>query len=470
MVEIPESAKPLGNRVRLHRVGNEDADLAQFCRSVLPSGSFKTILIKPNWVKHQEDPCFPIEALVTSTNLIEAVIEACLRKYPDAQEITIGDVPLQSCDWELLMRQAGVDRLIEKYSGVVRPQIRFVDLRREIYREGKRYRSDGGSGSSGDPRGYREVRLDGTSFLDPISEASEKFRVADYSPRETVSSHKRGFHRYLIAATALSCDLLINLPKMKVHQKAGVTGALKNLVGVNGQKAYLVHYRAGLARQHGDEFPDDISKLVRLQSWLRQCLHDRSRTLFHLLRLGWLPLKRLAGIQTRGTPENLGKSFYLAGGAWHGNDTIWRMVYDLNRIIRYADGSGNLTSAPQRAYVAIMDAMVAGEGNGPLQPLPVDLQLVLAADDPFKMDIVMARLMGFDYRKIVTLRQHRCFADPEWGNFTPEELMVESDGDRVESLDRLPVLRRFLAPPGWKSHIELEEMDAEGTFQAESVL
>ena len=75
------------------------------------SRSVRTILIKPNWVRHEEDDNFPIRALVTSTQLIEAVVEACLVKYPEVEEITVGDVPLQGCDWSKLMRQAGIDRL-----------------------------------------------------------------------------------------------------------------------------------------------------------------------------------------------------------------------------------------------------------------------------------------------------------------------------------------------------------------------
>ena len=442
--------KRVPSHVRIHTLRNESHDLVNFCLGVLPPGNFKTILIKPNWVKHQEDPDFPIEALVTTSTLIDAVIEACLQKYPDAGEITVGDVPLQSCDWDLLVRQAGIDQLIAKYGKVQRPQIRIIDLRREIMKDRERLPAPG------DPKGYCEVTLDERSFLEPISEATEKFRVADYTPQETISSHKHGFHRYLIAGSALACDLLINLPKMKVHQKAGVTGALKNLVGINGQKAYLVHYREGMARQHGDEFPDHISPLVRVQSRLRQSVQSRSRILFRLLRFGWLPLKRVAGIKTKGTRENLTKKFYLAGGAWHGNDTIWRMVYDLNRIIRYADRCGKLQSTPQRTCVSIMDAIVSGEGNGPLQPLPVNTGLVLAADDPFAMDMVMARLMGFDYGKIPILSHHAAFADPDWGNFAPEELTIEKDGNSSIGLNSLVPVQRFLPAPGWSSHIELE--------------
>jgi hypothetical protein len=35
----------------------------------------------------------------------------------------------------------------------------------------------------------------------------------------------------LIAKDVLEADIIINLPKLKMHKKAGVTNALKNFVG-----------------------------------------------------------------------------------------------------------------------------------------------------------------------------------------------------------------------------------------------
>src|SRR5262249_10768741 len=96
-----------------------------------------------------------------------------------------------------------------------------------------------------------------------------------------------------------------------------------------------------------------------------------------------------------------------------------------------------------------------GEGNGPLQSLPVETGVVLAGSDPFQVDMVMAQLMGFDYRKIPSLRHHKAFADPEWGNFSPDTLLIDNDNTVLCGLSALPVLREFLAPPGWASHIEL---------------
>src|SRR5579862_8175483 len=188
----------------------------------LPGGDFRRILVKPNWVRHEEDPAFPIEAMVTNSSLIETVIEACLAKYPAVEEITVGDVPLQGCDWSKLMRQAGIDRLMRKYNSRESPRIRFVDLRRELAVVTDGFIRKIPNASGGDPKGYREVILDQESFLDPISEDEKAFRVSDYSPEKTESSHTRGFHRYLIAASALDCDLFINLPKVKTHQKSGL--------------------------------------------------------------------------------------------------------------------------------------------------------------------------------------------------------------------------------------------------------
>jgi len=55
-----------------------DTDPAEFIRRNLPEGSFRRIVLKPKWVKHEEHPEFPIAALVTSTALIEACSRARL--------------------------------------------------------------------------------------------------------------------------------------------------------------------------------------------------------------------------------------------------------------------------------------------------------------------------------------------------------------------------------------------------------
>jgi uncharacterized protein (DUF362 family) len=56
-------------------------------------------------------------------------------------------------------------------------------------------------------------------------------------------THHPGVHQYLVAKEVIEADIIINLPKLKTHRKAGVTCALKNLIGINGNKEYLPHHR-----------------------------------------------------------------------------------------------------------------------------------------------------------------------------------------------------------------------------------
>ena len=65
-------------------------------------------------------------------------------------------------------------------------------------------------------------------------------------------NHQIGRHRYLIAREIIEADLVINLPKLKSHKKSCVTGALKNLIGINGNKEFLPHHRKGGSESGGD--------------------------------------------------------------------------------------------------------------------------------------------------------------------------------------------------------------------------
>lgn len=431
-----------------------DDRLCELISGCLPEGSYRSIFIKPNWVRHQTDPAFPIRALVTDARIVEAAIEACLLKYPGVRTITVGDAPLLDCDWPRLVAQAGLGRLEQRYAKLRTPCVRVVDLRSERARRvrgGYLVRSAGGPG---DPLGVSEVILGRDSLLEEITTEESRFQVADYEETRTRSHHRPGVHRYRIAASALACELFVNLPKLKTHQKAGITAALKNLVGIVIDKSCLTHFRKGSPSGGGDEFAPGTPALVRFQAQVRQRLQGRSRLLFGLGSAAWRGLRRLAGIQTRGLADRLGERFYTAGGAWWGNDTIWRMIYDLNRVIRYAPpGGGRLANQPQRDYVVILDGLVAGEGNGPLQPLPVPLGLLAVSDDPFLADMAASSLMGFEPESIPALRHRKRFGG-DWGGFAPDLVELTFNGMCLRDIRSLPILHRFRPAPGWRGHIE----------------
>jgi uncharacterized protein (DUF362 family) len=414
----------------------------------------RRIVLKPNWVLHETDPEFPIEALITDPRIIEATAKTCLELFPEAESILVGDCPLQSADWELLCRQCGLDAAIDRLSKQSSGKIVFRDLRKDVFTQAHGNFLVVSDAEHGDPRGYREVSLGKKSHLEPISDQAERFAVNDYSAAVTSSNHSRGDHRYLVSQSVLDADLIINLPKWKSHQKSGITCALKNLVGINGDKAYLPHYRRGAPKWGGDEFKDDNRWLYWAQTRLREGLQKRSHLAYKALKPGWELIKRLRGIETRGTRDNLGsKGFYVAGGAWWGNQTIWRMIYDLNLIIRQVDARGNLSSTPQRDYYCVVDGLVSGEGNGPLQPLPRKTDWLVFGDDPFAIDTVLGWFMGFDPQKIPIIANRDQFAGEAWGDFILDELEVQLDGETIKLLAS-DINFRFTAPPGWREHVE----------------
>ncbi len=85
----------------------------------------------------------------------------------------------------------------------------------------------------------------------------------------------------------------------------------------------------------------------------------------------------------------------IRSGNWHGNDTLWRMVLDLNKVLAYANADGTLRDVATKPYIGIVDAIVAGEGEGPLTPDAIRMGLVIAGTNAVAIDAVCAATMGF---------------------------------------------------------------------------
>jgi uncharacterized protein (DUF362 family) len=425
-------------------------ELGRACGRLRP----KRIVIKPNWVLHETDPAFPIRALVTDARVIEATAEACLELFPQAESILVADCPLQYADWPLLCKQAGLQPVMERLRILSSGKIVFRDLRKEVFEKTNGAFMSSSQAEHGDPHGYRTVSLGERSHLEAISDQAERFAVNDYSAGITSSNHRRGSHNYFVAQSFLDADLLINLPKWKSHQKSGITAALKNMVGINGDKAYLPHFRRGAPKWGGDEYRNDSRWLYWLQTTLRERLQKRNRAAFSLLKPGWEVIKKIRGIETRlDNPAAQPKNFYVAGGAWPGNDTLWRMIYDLNLVIQCADAEGRLHATPQRQCFSIVDGLTSGEGNGPLQPLPRETDWLVFGDDPFSIDAALCHFMGFAPETVPVVAQRKIFAGIGWGRFELNELEVEMDGSRTRIVDS-PLNFRFVPPPGWRNYIE----------------
>jgi hypothetical protein len=249
----------------------------------------------------------------------------------------------------------------------------------------------------------------------------------------------------------MEADVVINLPKLKTHRKAGLTGALKNMVGINGLKDYLPHHRKGGSLDGGD------------------CYHGRS-WLKRLAEEAFDAANRLAPGRRARMRARLGRLAALAGracghdanleGSWHGNDTVWRTTLDLQRILHYGRPDGRLAQAPQRKVMTITDAIIAGEGEGPLAPSPVPLGLMTLGLNAAAADWVHALLMGFDPHRIPLVREAFGRHDFPLTGFRPEEVEVWMDGRQVRQADVPRILGRSFRPPqGWKGYCELMPND-----------
>lgn len=387
------------------------------------------ITVKPNWVLHRNEGSGGMDCMVTHPSVLRAVLEYVFLTKP--ARVMLGDAPLQGCDFEQLMGYAGMGKVVADFQSRGFP-LEVKDFRRTVMREeGELKRVSEELRPESD---YVLVDLGAESLLEPISKDWKRFRVSLYDSRKMRPHHCPGRHRYLVARDILEADLVVNVPKLKAHKKAGITCCLKNLIGINGNKEYLPHHRKGAADAGvGDNYEHRYWQMDLAEGVLDWADRMRSHPRLHRFaeRVVWwlmhFPAKQDPSVQI--------------DGSWCGNDTIWRTCLDLNRALLYADLSGRMCDTTQREEISVADAIVTGQGEGPLEPDPLETGAVYCVRNPVVGDYLGARILGFEPGKIPLLR-HAC------------------DVMRWPICSHIPVLHlngeypRARAPKGWANCIE----------------
>lgn len=401
---------------------------------LIPAGA--RVLIKPNFVLDHNQSDGGMDPMITHQSVVKAVVNGALQS--DAGEVVVGDAPIQTCDFAALLETTGlgawsktvVDKRFKGVKDFRRTTAQYVNGVR-VAEEDKLPEDD-----------FVLFDLVSESLLEPITDEKDDFRVTCYDPRLMAKTHGKGRHRYLIARNVLEADVVINLPKLKTHKKAGITCALKNLIGINGNKEYLPHHRIGGADLGGDCYPGN-SRVKRMLEYAadQQNLTD-------------------AGTKGRiwsGVATQLNRVLHLMGdnlgieGSWSGNDTIWRTGLDLNRILLYGRADGSMADTPQRRVVHVTDAVIAGQGDGPLSPQPLPLGLLFAGNNAACVDWFGSLLLGYDPQLLPIVRES--FAGFRWPISTarPDEITLLGDWgdgklDRVMQREMPPVAH----PIGWR--------------------
>ncbi len=404
----------------------------------------QTVLLKPNFVKGDHPLGLSgVLSMITHASLMRPVIDYILLATDNHVKIIVGDVPLQSSDWHDIVEKTGTKKLVEFYQqqGV---NIRLVDMRWEIAifneeniieRKVKRFTRQCSD--------YVVVDLGKDSALNDVSRYSDKLEITDYGYGTVSRHHNHRKNEYMIAREILKADCIINLPKMKTHRKAGITCAMKNLVGINGDKSWIAHHRRGLPKEGGDEFEE-----YHLKTVLRERIWNYLKTNEAGIKIAtWLKKIFRTFVWKGKSYEEVSmhsESKHYREGSWHGNDTIWRCIRDLNQILFYADKKGEMQPEKQRHYLCLVDGIIAAEKEGPMEHLPKKTGIILGGLNPVEVDFAVAEIMGFDYQKIPSIA--RAFNLQKYPLTTkiPGSIKIAANCSADE------YRFKFLTPGGWK--------------------
>jgi uncharacterized protein (DUF362 family) len=403
------------------------------------------IFILCNFVYHRrnsesKDDFF---AKCTHASIIRAIIDYVFIAVGQEGSISFGNAPLQSCVWEQVLEDTGSNVVLDFYK-FNNARVSAKDLRLFVA-----HRNNLGQivfeGSVRNDEGI-VVNLNQKSLLDELYKGQEtvKFRVSDYNPDRTETMHALHKHKYIINKRVLSSNVVLSIPKLKTHEKVGITVGLKGFVGSVGQKDCLAHHRFGPTRLNGDEYPDNSRAQILVSRF-----HD-----FVYRRNYPQCFNSLFEIADKSLGKVLKKIFKKTrAGAWYGNDTAWRMTVDLANILYFADTNGFLSDKPKRKHLVFVDGVIGGEGEGPLSPTPVASNSLIFSDNVVAGDVVACKLMGYDTTTIPSiyyLEREGKLTD----NIALGKIFCVLNGKRIRVDDLRPVLNRSFVPPtGWQGHL-----------------
>lgn len=408
------------------------------------------VLIKPNLVMDvNQNPDGGTDCLYTQPSVVAPMVDYILLALNGSGSIVIGDAPMQSCDFDRLIRESGYQDMAEYYQKQG-ADVRLVDFR------GSFCRVVNGVHISEEKAGVSGAVIDlgaASEFAAEDQEKLRRMRITNYDPRLLQSHHQSGKHEYEISRYVLDADVIINMPKPKTHRKAGVTISLKNFVGANVHKEFLPHHTKGAYSQGGDEYPRrSVLQALRGELADRICLCEAEK------RYRVLPFYRFASalccyFLNRSSP-------YFSEGSWYGNHTISRTVADVNKLVYYAGKDGSLQDKPARSVLILADMIVSGEGEGPVLPSPKKAGILAAGLNPVCFDEAVAALMGMAIEKIPTLQTVRKIKEPfKLATDGQAPIYVSNDPALHEKTPQsIPAeaLLRFTPSAGWAGHIERE--------------
>jgi uncharacterized protein (DUF362 family) len=410
-----------------------------------------TVVLKPNWVleQHQYRPG-EWEQVITHPAVLTAVLRMVVDHLGNSGRIIIADGPELNADFDKILSYQPLDEwnaLTEQHNIT----LEIIDLREELYIEDKNVTIRKLKLPS-DPKGKVVANLldENSEFFGHIKSRKGYFGAGS-DIKEANRAHDGSTNLYSVSRSVVEADVFINLPKLKTHKKGGITCSLKNLVGINTYRNYLPHNSIGTPADGGDQFPASQAK-SRIESALMPFIHQNILKKSFLAKI-FSPVIGLGKMVFGDNRET------IRGGSWYGNDTLWRMVLDINKVLFYVNPDGTLKDGSvsnMKKYITVVDSIIAGEGNGPKAPDAVNAGYIIAGLNPVAVDAVCARMMTFDCKKIPSIENAFRISLFPLVDFKLEDIKILFK-EEAFPLSNFPasLLVKFKPHQGWIGHIEI---------------
>ncbi len=388
------------------------------------------VIIKPNLVYHFNTLANEeTDSLITNFAIIRPIIDYTIKALKSTGEIIVGDAPVQECDFSKVININGLEEAIKGYNEAGY-KVRLIDFRKNNNLNLK----------------CKVVSLGKDSSLVPLDSYCNKYAIPKYDLKEMHEHHKKGIHEYLVPEDILTANVIINLPKPKTHRKAGMTACLKNFIGISSKKEYIPHHRIGSVSCNGDEFPEkNIIKEVKAS--VRKYSYKNSKVI-SLIVGGCSFLEKKLKINK-----------YIDGG-WYGNDTLWRAILDINKLVLYADKDGNMSKRPKRIIFNLTDMIISGEKEGPLAPSSKKVGFLIAGFNSLNIDSIICKVMGFKDCKIKYIINGYDLKKYKLSNSNVFDVVIIKDGAtkkcKSNKINLNELNKKFIPSDGWIDYL-LEE-------------
>jgi uncharacterized protein (DUF362 family) len=451
---------------RLMRLDGEHIDTKQWnpLGHIIKPGM--TVVIKPNFVRSRHFDGKDLFSMITHPSVLRVVADYCWIALKKSGRIVIADAPNFDADWTELRQRLGLQELLEFFLSRGRPQVELLDLR-DYWGKSRlpffetRHMPSCERKLRGDPAGALVINLGERSALCGFPHP-EKYYGAVFDRRETITHHIGGRQEYEVSRTIMTADVIVSVPKLKVHKRCGTTLNIKGLVVICTNKNYLVHYTLGSPSTGGDQYPDNLftsgeQRIINWERWMYDhFLAYRSipLELVHRFIFGLLYLK-VGGAMGIKIPA---KKRVYEPGCWYANDSTWRMATDLMKVAVFADQRGVMQERSQRQFFSIVDGIIGGENKGPLTPDPVASRVLVGGENLLAVDIVATRMMGFDPLRVRMYRFLLEESEPDYGIHSFDDIEVVASPEEWQSClrDQSSKFLDFKPHPGWVGHIEVQ--------------